>query len=158
MHNGLLDKFHQEDPMPDTSIAEMNDWLDTALQSLITAIQEFKPEGLIGCSGTFDTLSEIYTKEQGIERDPKSLIFEFPITEYKAIHHELISKNRRQRMLIPGMVTMRVDMIVVASCLIQFVLQHMTTKSITACAYALKEGLLFTSFAQLQISEKDTQR
>ena len=151
----LLDKFHKEDPMPIPSITEMNAWLQTDLNDLISAIKAFKPVGLIGCSGTFDTFSEIYMKENDLERKSGDLTFEFPVEDYNAIHNELITKDRRERMLIPGMVTMRVDMIVVASCLIQFVLQHMTTTSITACAYALKEGLLFTSFSHLQIREKE---
>tara|TARA_R110000823_G_scaffold315359_1_gene446769 strand:+ start:55029 stop:56117 length:1089 start_codon:yes stop_codon:yes gene_type:complete len=150
----LLDKFHKEDPILKTSIEEMNAWLETELSNLVSAIEEFKPQGLIGCSGTFDTLSEIYMKENGVERALDSLIFQFPIEANNKIYEELITKNRKQRMHIPGMVTMRVDMIVVASCLIQFVLKHMTSENIKACAYALKEGLLYTSFSHIKISEK----
>ncbi|MGW8122923.1 Ppx/GppA phosphatase family protein [Roseivirga echinicomitans] len=152
----LLDKFHKEDPMPQSSIDEMCVWLETELYSLVQAINEFKPHGLIGCSGTFDTLSEIYMKKKGIERLPGSLNFQFPIEANNQIYQELLTKDRKQRMRIPGMVSMRVDMIVVASCLIQFVLKNIKSENITACSYALKEGLLYTSFSQVRISEQNT--
>jgi exopolyphosphatase/guanosine-5'-triphosphate,3'-diphosphate pyrophosphatase len=39
---------------------------------------------------------------------------------------------------------------VVATCLINFVLTHLKTSSITSCAYALKEGILFSLIAPIE--------
>jgi exopolyphosphatase/guanosine-5'-triphosphate,3'-diphosphate pyrophosphatase len=52
----------------------------------------------------------------------------------------LVTKNRAERLLIPGMIAMRVDMIVVASCLIDFILQRLQVESIRCSHYSLKEG------------------
>jgi exopolyphosphatase / guanosine-5'-triphosphate,3'-diphosphate pyrophosphatase len=141
----LLDLYHQTDPIEQSSINLMNDWLNEQLADLVIAIKTHNPIGLIGCSGTFDTLKSIYTHEQKIEASKESQIFSIPVTAYQEIHEELISKNKSQRLDIPGMVTMRVDMIVVASCLIHFVLNQLQLKEITACSVALKEGLLAES-------------
>lgn len=43
---------------------------------------------------------------------------------------------------IPGMIEMRVDMIVVAVCLIQFLIDNNEFIDIKVSTYALKEGLL----------------
>lgn len=145
----LLDKFHQEDPVPPESLAAMDKFLKKNLKELTGAILEHQPTGLIGCSGTFDTLTEIYLKKTGQERNMELKVNSLPLDYYREIHNELVSKNREERLNIPGMVTMRVDMIVVASYLIQFVLGHIETESITACSYALKEGLLYTSFEEI---------
>ena len=51
-------------------------------------------------------------------------------------------KNRAQRLEIPGMIEMRVDMIVVACCLIKFLLDHSSFKAIRVSSYSLKEGVL----------------
>lgn len=140
----LLDKFHQHDPMPPEDIEAMFGWLQIELKELTDAIQEFKPSGLIGCSGTFDTLSEIHLKRIGEERPQKYKSFDLPIKSYHDIHRDLLIKDKQERLNIPGMVSMRVDMIVVASCLISFVLEHLPIQHLTACTYALKEGVLFS--------------
>jgi hypothetical protein len=43
---------------------------------------------------------------------------------------------------MPGMIEMRVDMIVVACCLIRYVLRIHTFSSIRVSSYSLKEGVL----------------
>ncbi|GAB5527960.1 MAG: hypothetical protein Roseis2KO_58320 [Roseivirga sp.] len=144
----LLDKFHKEDPMPEESILAMDRFLKKNLQALAEAISAHQPTGLIGCSGTFDTLTEIYLKKIKQERDLNAKIHSLPVAYYEQIHQDLVLKNREERLTIPGMVTMRVDMIVVASYLIRFVLDQIATESITACSYALKEGLLYSSFEE----------
>jgi len=143
----LLDKFHQADPIPEENVESLFDFLKMELNPLVEAIQEFNPTGLIGCSGTFDTLKEIYLKRERLASTAESKIFDLPAVHYEQIHQELMLKNREQRLQIPGMVTLRVDMIVVASCLIHFVLGKIRPQSITACSYALKEGLLFSSLS-----------
>lgn len=140
----LLDKFHASDPMPADSVDQMFDWLAVELEDLKQALVTFKPVGLIGCSGTFDTLSEIFLKRIKKERKLESTTFNLPIKDYHDIHRDLLIKDKSERLEIPGMVSMRVDMIVVASCLISFVLEHLDIKNLTACTYALKEGLLFS--------------
>lgn len=140
----LLDKFHLQDPMPPESIEAMFEWLGSELGELTNAIEQFKPDGLIGCSGTFDTVMEIYCQESRIVKDINLNAFTLPIKAYHDIHRELLIKNREERLRIPGMVTMRVDMIVVASCLISYVLEHLAIEELKVCSYALKEGLLFS--------------
>ncbi len=150
----LLDKFHQEDPIPSESLTAMDKFLKKNLKELTEAILEHQPTGLIGCSGTFDTLTEIYLKKTNRERNMELKVNSLPLDYYYEIHSDLVSKNREERLSIPGMVTMRVDMIVVASYLIKFVLSHIETESITACSYALKEGLLYTSFEQIPATDQ----
>ena len=58
------------------------------------------------------------------------------------IYRELLLKNREQRMQIPGMIEMRVDMIVVACCLIRYILEHHTFQRIRVSTYSLEEGVL----------------
>ncbi len=140
----LLDKFHVNDPIPADAVDEMFALLSTELSALEEALKHHKPMGLIGCSGTFDTLLEIYLKRIRKERRLESTTFKLPIKDYHSIHRELLIKDKSERLEIPGMVSMRVDMIVVASCLISFVIEHLDIKNITACTYALKEGLLFS--------------
>ena len=144
----LLDKFHQVDPMPEEKEEQLYAWLANELKPLTDAIVLHGPVGLTGCSGTFDTLAEIFAQSRGGDRPLEHKTFNLDRKDYLDIHHELITKNKAQRLEIPGMVTMRVDMIVVASCLIHFVLDRLNCDTITCCSYALKEGILFHNFKE----------
>jgi len=140
----LLDQFHKQDPMPSKNIQDMFEWLGVELKELTDAIEVHKPTRLIGCSGTFDTLAKIYREANDVPTDLKKTSFLLPVKAYRDTHRELLIQDRDGRLAIPGMVTMRVDMIVVASVLISFILEHIQVTQITCCRYALKEGLLFS--------------
>lgn len=141
----LLDQFHKDDPMPSQSVEEIFDFLDRELAPLRVAIKAYRPEALIGCSGTFDTLCAIYRESNGEQVNNERIVQSLPFNEYRNIHRSLLIKNKEERLAIPGMVSMRVDMIVVASCLISYVTEHLHTEKIYASSYALKEGLLYES-------------
>jgi exopolyphosphatase/guanosine-5'-triphosphate,3'-diphosphate pyrophosphatase len=64
--------------------------------------------------------------------------FELTTADFYKIHQELIVKNRADRLSIPGMLEMRVDMIVVASCLIEYILEINKFDSINVSTYSLK--------------------
>ena len=150
----LIDGFHNIDPIPERAIQALEEWLEKRLKPLIQAMETHLPAGLIGCSGTFDTICEIHRAKQGGDSGPLMKSFVIPQDSFHAIHQEFISKSRKERLDIPGMVSMRVDMIVVASCLIKFVLDRLGMKHITACSYALKEGVLFFNHQQTAISDQ----
>jgi len=141
----LLDQFHAVDPMPAESLDEIFEFLDRELAPLRAAIKAFRPKELIGCSGTFDTLCAIYDESNGDRNTTKKIVQSLPFDAYRDIHRNLLIKNKEERLQIPGMVSMRVDMIVVASCLISYVTEHIESDQIFASSYALKEGLLYES-------------
>lgn len=139
----LVEKFHKTDPIAKTEITDLCNFFDTELELLFKACNEYRPRTLIGCSGTFDTLSDIYCEENDLQRDINSTEYPFSKEAFKAIYHELISKNREQRLQIPGMIEMRVDMIVVACVLLNYIIERFELESIRVSGYALKEGILY---------------
>lgn len=138
----LLDLFHHHDPILPEEVIKMEAYLSEKLAPLTKAIEKFKPTGLVGASGTFDTLTDIYFESMLQCKLTGQHVFELPIANFKEIHQELLTKNREERLEIPGMILMRVDMIVVASHLIDFILNFIPVRSITCSHYALKEGAI----------------
>ncbi|AHM60164.1 Ppx/GppA phosphatase [Flammeovirgaceae bacterium 311] len=138
----LLDLFHHHDPMLPAEVDRLNTYLHDRLKPLGKAVKDFQPTTLVGSSGSFDTLSEIYCQENGIERDLVATEFPLTLEACAVIHEDLLVKDKGERLLIPGMIPLRVDMIVVASCLIQYVVKHYNLQNIRVSAYALKEGVL----------------
>src|SRR5690606_34183431 len=110
----LLDLFHYHDPILPEEIDRLESYLEEKLQPLIAAIKTYKPAGLVSASGTFDTLTDIYFESMLQCKLTGRHVFELPVEEYEAIHRMILSKNKEERLLIPGMIPMRVDMIVVA--------------------------------------------
>lgn len=138
----LLERFQKHDPIAAEEIAALDAFLAESLAPLCEALRKFKPTLLAGSSGTFDTLSDIFCIRHQIPRtydEPET-----PLTHaaFYEIYGELVHKNRSERMKIPGMITMRVDMIVVACCLIRFILEHHRFEQIRVSSYSLKEGAL----------------
>ena len=138
----LLELFHYHDPILPEEITKLEEYLEIKLAPLLEAIQTYKPTGLVGASGTFDTLTDIYFESMLQCKLTGQHVFELPVDEFEKIHHMLLTKNKEERLLIPGMIPMRVDMIVVASSLIEFILRYIPVKSMTCSHYALKEGAI----------------
>ncbi|SEF58538.1 Ppx/GppA phosphatase family protein [Algoriphagus boritolerans] len=136
----LLDAFHYHDPILPEEVEKLEAYCLEKLQPLIEAIQLYKPTGLVGASGTFDTLTDIYFESMLQCKLTGQHVFELPTADFERIFELLKTKNRSQRLQIPGMIPMRVDMIVVASCLIEFILRYMPVEAIVCSHYSLKEG------------------
>ncbi len=139
----LIEKFHHNDPINTKEIAEIENYLKSNLQSLIAKLEEIGPKTLIGASGSFDTLSDIYKLKFEIEDKSTNGEVPFDLDCFYGIYHEILSKDREQRLNMPGMIEMRVDMIVVACILINYVLKNHKFNDIRVSSYGLKEGILF---------------
>jgi exopolyphosphatase / guanosine-5'-triphosphate,3'-diphosphate pyrophosphatase len=140
----LMDRFFTADPIPDEQVAAEKNFLSEQLQPLTDAVTKYKPIRLVGASGTFDTLCDIDALSRGDNSrqlsQPAASALE--IADYYKIHQELLHKTHDERLAIPGMLEMRVDMIVLASILVDFVLDTYNLEEIRVSAYALKEGVL----------------
>lgn len=139
----LMDKFHKTEPISPLAIEELTVFLKKELEPVERAIKEYLPIGLIGSSGTFDTLAEIYYKknEKNFDIDFRSQL-KIPVVEYNLISQEIKLKSKEERLEIPGMIEMRADMAVVACCLIDFILSILSITHINVSTYALKEGII----------------
>jgi exopolyphosphatase / guanosine-5'-triphosphate,3'-diphosphate pyrophosphatase len=144
----MLEKFHKTDPIEPAEIKELKIFLERNLTSLFEACEKFKPTTLIGSSGTFDTLSEIQQLKTSQPVGEKVTELPMTLSAFKEIFSELIIKNKEERMAIPGMIALRVDMIVVASVLIEFILSKLNLTNIRISSYSLKEGVLIKTIEE----------
>jgi exopolyphosphatase / guanosine-5'-triphosphate,3'-diphosphate pyrophosphatase len=139
----LMDKFMKSDPISMRSVQMMDDFFREKLLPLANACHQYAPKILIGSSGTFDTLTDMqFMKEKGQLPASNEVSFEYEIGEFYRAYDELLFKNHTERMAIAGMIELRVDMIVVAMCLIRFVIQTLGIQRIRVSSYALKEGVM----------------
>ncbi|GAB4331098.1 MAG: hypothetical protein OHK0038_05770 [Flammeovirgaceae bacterium] len=145
----LYDQFHRQEPIAPSSIESLEKYLDEKLQTLWHATQRYRPDFLIGSAGTFNTLREIHLRAHQKQMEEAYLI---PTKDFEKIHFEMIPKNREERLLIDGMVEKRVDMIVVASCLLHFVMQKLQLPFMRISTASLREGVM-----RLLLAKQDLQ-
>jgi exopolyphosphatase/guanosine-5'-triphosphate,3'-diphosphate pyrophosphatase len=138
----LLERFQKHDPILAEEIEELNVHFKSTLFELFDALKAHNPLTLAGSSGTFDTLSDIFCIQKNISKTDDDREGPLSIDGFYTIYNELIGKNRAARLAIPGMIEMRVDMIVVACCLIRYLLERHDFKKIRVSGYSLKEGVL----------------
>ncbi|MBL7852468.1 MAG: exopolyphosphatase [Cyclobacteriaceae bacterium] len=138
----MLEQYHKHDPMLAGELQRLYQHYENAIGELVHAVTLWKPLALVGSSGTFDTLSEVYCIREGLPYRPTDSETPLTVDAFLRIHEELVTKNRALRMQIPGMIEMRVDMIVVASCLIDLLVRTFRFKKIRVSSYSLKEGVL----------------
>lgn len=138
----MLDLFHYHDPILVEEIQNLTQYLENNLIELRDAIDLHKPSALVGASGTFDTLTDIYFQSLHQQKSKTQQVFDLPRDAFDTIADQLLNLNKEDRLKIPGMIPMRVDMIVVASCLIKYILKLVPVKVLTCSNYALKEGAI----------------
>ena len=138
----LLDRFAIQDPISPENQDELTAYFRTMLSDLLVAAQQWQPGTLVGASGTFDTLCAIHAHQHQLTIAEDACELPISVDSFSVILQELLQKNRAERLAIPGMIEMRVDMIVVAAWLIEFVLTELDLKALRVSAYALKEGVL----------------
>ena len=138
----LLELFPNHDPILPGEVDELMGFFKMQLVPLIEAIRKYTPTGIIGASGTFDTLTDIYYASSQRTKTKNQLNYTLPREEFAIIVQQIIAMNKSDRLKIPGMIPMRVDMIVVAVCLIKYILKYFDVPELICSTYALKEGVI----------------
>lgn len=143
----VLELFPMSDPPTPSEIAEVENWFDSHLAPLKEICQQHQPGILVGCSGAFDTLMDIL---EG--KEPDATIRQstyFPLDQFYRIHRQLISVNREDRCLISGVDKNRVEMIVIATIFINFILRELSIRQLIHTHFSLKEGVMFEMAGQI---------
>ena len=139
----LLELFQDSDPISPSSVNRLDDYLREKLLPLANACHQYSPKVMVGSSGSYDTLNSMYHFKSTGENAPIEKVgFDYPMEAFIDIYEQLLTKKRAERMAIPGMIELRVDMIVVAVCLIRYLIQTFGIETIRISKNAMKEGIL----------------
>lgn len=137
----LKERFPFADPARTAEVEQIERFLAKELSTLQAACRKYHPFRLIGSSGSFDSFAAIIRRKKELPA-LRGTHYVFSISEYRALHRELLRARYVERLKLPGLVRMRADMIVPASVLLNFVLSFTEIKKLELSTFALKEGLL----------------
>lgn len=137
----LMATFHHSDPISQIEIREIHSHLDNLLSDLRINVQSFKPRRLIGSAGAFETFQALSSKDTRLNKTS----YQFDMEDLTATLNKIIASDHKQREQDNKIIPVRVDMIVVASILTQYIIETLNIKSVEVSSYALKEGLLLSA-------------
>jgi len=143
----LMQQFMPSDPIMPSEIKALNNFFLKKLSPLLKQpeLLNLHIETLIGSSGSFDTFAELagwHFHNTDVLKGKKES--EINPEQNRFIHRALMQSTSAQRKKMKGMELLRVDLIVVASVLLTFVLRKLKIKKITWSGYALKEGMIYS--------------
>ena len=139
----LLDQFFTADPIPQNQVKRLQNYLEEQLIDLTNAIHQYAPATLVGSAGSFETLLDVYNSTlQTFAPIQNQIAGELPLASFYDSYAKFLEFGRGERLQIPGMIELRVDMIVVASVLIEHCIKKYNMNRIFVSNYALKEGVL----------------
>jgi exopolyphosphatase/guanosine-5'-triphosphate,3'-diphosphate pyrophosphatase len=140
----LLELFNPSDPIKEEEIKIIQDYLHKELQPLYTAVKQYPITELIGSSGSFDSLAEMIAHRF---YSPKLLDgkteYTFNLIDFSQVYQSILKSTNAERTGMKGLIAMRVDMIVISSILVNFVLQSLDIQKMRLSTYSLKEGVLY---------------
>jgi len=140
----LLGKFNPSDPITNDEIEKVEQYIDSELGSLYLVAQKYKPIHLIGSSGTFDTLRDLIIENKKPDKNSYGTkqSFEIELSDYFSLHQQLIKSTYNERLNMKGLEIVRIEMIVLASIFVNFIVRKLGVKSITQSSFSLKEGMV----------------
>lgn len=141
----LLEKFNPSNPISTEEIKLIEQYLAEMLDPLFNIIYENPVRKLVGSAGSFETLVDIILKDfQTIPVAKSKHAHSIPKNLFEIFHALIIGSTQEQRNKLRGLVDFRVDMIVMASVLMNYCVESFQIEEIIASNYSLKEGILFS--------------
>ncbi|RDC55542.1 exopolyphosphatase [Pedobacter chinensis] len=139
----LLQQFFKSDPINDIDKNAILNHIQTQLSDLFEKCEEYQPKILIGSAGAFETFAELIINKQNDHVDIKNVkTYHFNFDEYIATSIELLNKDYTERAAMPGMIPLRIDMIVMATLITNYVLGRLKLNKLSLSTYDLKMGSL----------------
>lgn len=135
----LMQKFFHSDPISEADQQLIIDHIAEQLKALKVICEEYQPTTLIGSAGAFETFATMLMPTLDLK---ETSVADIPLQDYFNLSEKLISSTHEQRIAMKNLIPLRVDMIVMASILTNYVLKTLEIKQIKLCTYDLKMGVL----------------
>ncbi len=137
----LLELFNLSDPISSEEVRALENYFRQELAPLREVVKKERPLTLIGASGSFDTFQALIRHRKGLESD-HYFGREILLKDYAKLHKVLVRSTREERLAMPGMEPVRVEMIVAATIFVSFVLRYCNISRLHHSEFALKEGVI----------------
>ena len=139
----IFEHLKPQDPLLDSDITQFETYLDNHLISLFDAIEQYKISGLIGSSGSFDSLARMIRKNGGVcNKLNGKTEYLFSLQDLSKLHLKLINSTFKKRTKMKGLVAYRIETIPLASAFINYIINKLSINKVRLSTYALREGVI----------------
>ena len=139
----LMQQFFKSDPIADKEKNAILFHIQNQLTDLFDICEKYQPKVLIGSAGAFETFAELIIRKNNLEADINTAkTFAFNFDDYIATSIKLLNATHKERAEMPGIIPLRVDMIVIAALITNYVLGRCKINRLTLSTYDLKMGVL----------------
>jgi exopolyphosphatase/guanosine-5'-triphosphate,3'-diphosphate pyrophosphatase len=142
----LLAKFKPSDPISIEEIEFISNYLEERLSDLFEEFKKHKITTLVGASGSFETIAAmIRADDPAFESETGTLpeSVNIDLTDFENLYQKLINSTLKERKQMKGLESMRLEMIVVATLIVKFILQKLKLPHLVQSNFALKEGVVY---------------
>jgi exopolyphosphatase/guanosine-5'-triphosphate,3'-diphosphate pyrophosphatase len=140
----LLEIFQPDDPIHPKQIEEITRYFENEMADIFPLLKTYQPKKLIGAAGSFETFLQMI---EGTLPDANEIPYltskVIDYNQYLKLHEKLVKSTFAEREKMKGLEPMRVEMIVLASVFVNFILQKSGIKEIIYSDFSLKEGVIY---------------
>lgn len=145
----LHDRFFAREPLDRERVRECRKFIRVSLARIRRELPDLDVDIVVGCSGTIDTLAEMIAlasspKSTNSLREKLIQVGELDQTVRDILSHE----TSAGRVALRGLDDKRADIIVGGAIILQEFFRTLELKSLTFSPFALREGIIFDTFAR----------
>jgi exopolyphosphatase/guanosine-5'-triphosphate,3'-diphosphate pyrophosphatase len=137
----LQQAYFKTDPISIENQKAIHHRLKLELKDLKEVCETYKPLQLVGSAGAFESFVTMIDSDVDIKQLKTTTI---DINSYFELSTKLIESTHTERENFEGLIKLRVDMIVIACLLTNFVLDMVNPEKLSISTYDLKIGVLST--------------
>jgi len=142
----ILAKFRPSDPISIEEIEFISNYLEERLSDLFEEFRKHKISTLVGASGSFETIAAMVRADDAhVESEtgtaPESVNID--LNDFENLYRKLINSTLKERKQMKGLESMRLEMIVLATLIVKFILQKLKLTRLVQSNFALKEGVIY---------------
>lgn len=139
----LTEKFFKKDNIEIADVQRCRFHIESMLLPILSEVNRWKPDIVIGSSGSVTSLGSMILAKRGEKRDRLNG-YEFSHGELKSVREDLNSAgSAKKRIRIPGLEEKRSDIIVAGSLVLEEIFNQFNIKKMTISDYALREGIVY---------------
>lgn len=139
----LKSKFHHSEPITNQEYIKLVNFLENELSELWDKLDKYQPIGLVGASGSFNSLVNIQRSINNIYPQLESKSEIVNLSSFRVAHLKVLKSTLEERLTIDELEPERAPMMPVATTLMSVVINHLKPdRSMIVSRYALKEGML----------------
>ncbi|MFW6249382.1 MAG: exopolyphosphatase, partial [Bacteroidota bacterium] len=138
----LLEILKPANPLTNEQKTKLIQIFQDVLAPLTEKMKEIEIDTLIGCSGSFESVSDMIMQLKDSESPSDSPVVLLGNYDFEVVYNQLINSTEAERRNMPGLVHFRVDTIVFAVLFINYIKNLFGINQMYYSSYSLKEGVL----------------